>query len=181
MINSSGRSKIFFLGGCSTVRWQATNKGSSFSCQMSRQACIKNKIKGNFAEAHTSQIIKRTWIYLTWPLKKQAAYKQAARGTTALSPFWGTRQWRYSVLPRGTTARFDPGTSQLRVHGLIHWATIAPHGGSGICPFCPPPPPPSQIDQWIGWSSFSGISIFPIECTDACLPVVKLIFAKQMK
>ena len=33
------------------------------------------------------------WIYFTWPLRKQAAYKQAIRGPMALSPFWGTRQW----------------------------------------------------------------------------------------
>ena len=29
-----------------------------------------------------------SWIsYFTWPLRKQAAYKQATRGPTALSPF----------------------------------------------------------------------------------------------
>ena len=30
------------------------------------------------------------WIYFTWPPRKQAAYKQATRGPTALSPFRGT-------------------------------------------------------------------------------------------
>ena len=34
-----------------------------------------------------------SWINFTWPLRKQAAYKQATRGPTALSPFRGTRQW----------------------------------------------------------------------------------------
>ena len=33
------------------------------------------------------------WIYFTWPLRKQAAYKQATRGPMAVSSFWGTRQW----------------------------------------------------------------------------------------
>ena len=37
-------------------------------------------------------IIVYIWIYFTWPLRKQAAYKQATRGSTALSPFRGTRQ-----------------------------------------------------------------------------------------
>ena len=34
------------------------------------------------------------WIlsYFTWPLRKQAAYRQATRGPPALSPFRGTRQ-----------------------------------------------------------------------------------------
>ena len=32
-------------------------------------------------------------VYFTWSLRKQAAYKQATRGPTALSPFRGTRQW----------------------------------------------------------------------------------------
>ena len=31
-------------------------------------------------------------FYFTWPLRKQAACKQATRGPTALSPFRGTRQ-----------------------------------------------------------------------------------------
>ena len=34
-----------------------------------------------------------SWIYFTWPQRKQAAYKQATRGPMALSPFQGTRQW----------------------------------------------------------------------------------------
>ena len=33
-----------------------------------------------------------SWIYFTWPLRKQAAHKQATRGPTALSPFRRTRQ-----------------------------------------------------------------------------------------
>ena len=33
-----------------------------------------------------------SWIYFPWPLRKQAAYKQATRGPTALSPFRGTGQ-----------------------------------------------------------------------------------------
>ena len=32
------------------------------------------------------------WIDFTWSLRQQAAYKQATRGPTALSPFRGTRQ-----------------------------------------------------------------------------------------
>ena len=31
-------------------------------------------------------------FYFTWPLRKQAAYEQATRGPTAISPFQGTRQ-----------------------------------------------------------------------------------------
>ena len=31
-------------------------------------------------------------FYFTWPLRKQAAYKHAPRGPTALSPFRGTMQ-----------------------------------------------------------------------------------------
>ena len=71
------------------------------------------------------------WFDFTWPLRKQTAYKQATRGLTALSLFRGTRQWGYSALPKGSTAaasRFEPGTSRLRVRGLIHWATTAPLG-----------------------------------------------------
>ena len=34
-----------------------------------------------------------SWVYFTpWPLRKQAACKQAIRGPTILSPFRGTRQ-----------------------------------------------------------------------------------------
>ena len=39
-----------------------------------------------------SALIWDSWIYFTWPLRKQAAYKQATRGPTAVSPFQGTRQ-----------------------------------------------------------------------------------------
>ena len=69
------------------------------------------------------------FVYFTWPLRKQAAYKEATRGPVALSPFRGTRRWGYSALPNGTTAaasRFEPGTSQLKVCGFVHWATTAP-------------------------------------------------------
>ena len=44
------------------------------------------------------------------------------------SPFRGARQRGQSVLPKGTIAaasRFEPGTSRLRVHGLIHGTTAA--------------------------------------------------------
>ena len=70
-----------------------------------------------------------SWIYFTWPLRKQAAYKQTARGPMALSPLRGTRQWGYSTLPKsatGATSRFEPGTSRLRVCCIIHWATTPP-------------------------------------------------------
>ena len=44
-----------------------------------------------------------SWIYFTWPLRKQAAYKQATGRPMALSPFWGTRQYNEEkgALPKG--------------------------------------------------------------------------------
>ena len=33
------------------------------------------------------------WIYFTWLLQKQTAYKQATKGPMVLSPFWGITQW----------------------------------------------------------------------------------------
>ena len=49
--------------------------------------------KGGFVSLFGNNYCKSIWIYFTWPLRKQAAYKQATRGPTALSPFRGTRQW----------------------------------------------------------------------------------------
>ena len=59
-------------------------------------------------------------IYFYLATKKQAAYKQAIRGPTALSPLRGTRdkclaQWHYTA----AAGRFERGTSRLRVCGLI--------------------------------------------------------------
>ena len=67
-------------------------------------------------------IIKEIWsIKLEFPnFFFWGVYKQATRGPVTSSFQW-TRQWGWSALPKGATAtasRFEPGTSQLRVHGL---------------------------------------------------------------
>ena len=66
-------------------------------------------------------IIKEIWsIKLEFPNFFWGVYKQATRGPVT-HPFQWTRQWGWSALSKGTAAtasRFEPGTSQLRVHGL---------------------------------------------------------------
>ena len=39
---------------------------------------------------HQNTLVVYSCIYFTWPLRKQAAYKQVTRGPTALSHFRGT-------------------------------------------------------------------------------------------
>ena len=38
--------------------------------------------------------------YFTWPLRKQAAYKQATMGPTTFTAFWGTRHGDKVPCPR---------------------------------------------------------------------------------
>ena len=60
----------------------------------------------------TIEITRRTYIYFSWLLRKQAAYKHATRGPTALSPFEGLGNEDKVPFPKGTPAaagRFESG------------------------------------------------------------------------
>ena len=70
----------------------------------------------------------------TWPLRKQAAYKQATREPMALSPFRGTRQWGPSV-PCPMALLPWPADSNQGPH---NWETLVLSTESQQ--LCPPPP-----------------------------------------
>ena len=55
-------------------------------------------------------------------------------------------------------SRFEPGTSQLRVHGLIHWVTAAPQWHHE--PYTPGGVNPSQKKRCNTWA-FYRISSYP--------------------
>ena len=70
------------------------------TCWYSMDKIVWNQWKYDSIDSNQYGILE---FIFTWPLRKQAAYKQATRGPMALSPFRGTRQWRKSALPKGTT------------------------------------------------------------------------------
>ena len=82
------------------------------------------------------------WIYFTWPLRKQAAYRQATRGPTAVSPFQGTKATRTKCLAQGHYCRCQ----QIRTGDLTiesPWSYPLSHnssseGSSGLIISRPP-------------------------------------------
>ena len=62
----------------------------------------KTKLCGGFVVFPLAYRFFFYGFYCTWPLRKQAAYKQATRGPTVSSPFRGTSQLGLRVLPKGT-------------------------------------------------------------------------------
>ena len=102
------------------MNWACTKEGYGYLGEIVLRGSGRKKRGSRGAD--NGCCILYNWIYFTWQLRKQAAYKQATRGLTDLSTFRRTRQWGLSALPKGTTAaasRFEQGTSRLRIRGLI--------------------------------------------------------------